>query len=68
MAAHHYPYLNCCCQKAKTDNEALVKVMDLVIDISSHLKAMEHGVEELRRARSKEPETAQSASITRPAT
>ena len=53
--------------KEEKDNDALARVMELLVDISSHLEAIEHGVE-LRTARSETPERPQSASIARPAT
>ena len=52
--------------KSGTDNKALGRVMDLLMDISSHLEAMEHGMEELRTARPEASERTQSISTTQP--
>ena len=38
--------------KEVTENSGLSGVMDLLIDISSHLEATEHGMDEFRAARS----------------
>ena len=52
LAHGHLNYLDMTSNKGETENSALAGVVYLLIDIPSRLEATEHGIDELREARS----------------